>query len=102
MTVALEALRLHKVWEDLPQDRGGANGPKGRALQAFLVARDSALSAQPADDTADILKAVDGYVKALNKRANGHWTEQYLDARDRLCAVWKARVKAARSLGGKA
>lgn len=40
----VEVLRLHKAWEDTPQDRGGRNGAKGQALNAFIVARDTVLA----------------------------------------------------------
>lgn len=40
---ALKALRLHVEYEALPQDRGGNNGPKGKAWAAFVAARDAAL-----------------------------------------------------------
>jgi hypothetical protein len=39
-----EALRLHKVYEALPTDRGGSDGPKGRARAAWIAARNAALS----------------------------------------------------------
>ena len=42
---AREALELHVAYEALPADRGGKNGPKGRAWSAFIEARDAALSA---------------------------------------------------------
>lgn len=42
---ATEALKLHVEYESIPPDRGGKNGPKGRAWAAFISARDAALSA---------------------------------------------------------
>jgi hypothetical protein len=39
-----EALRLCDAWLVLPLDRGGKCGPKGRAFDAFLTAKDAALS----------------------------------------------------------
>lgn len=41
---AIEALRLHVAFEAVPADRGGPNGPKGRAWAAFIKARDEALA----------------------------------------------------------
>lgn len=41
---AIEALRLYEAWEAIPADRGGKNGPKGRAYAAFLAAKDEALN----------------------------------------------------------
>lgn len=41
---ALQALTLHVAYEKLPTDRGGAGGPKGKAWQAFIDARDAALA----------------------------------------------------------
>lgn len=41
---AVEALRLHIVYEALPSDRGGKNGPKGKAWAAFIAARDKVLN----------------------------------------------------------
>ncbi|MBO6901412.1 MAG: hypothetical protein JJ864_08700 [Rhizobiaceae bacterium] len=40
----LDALRLHVEFEAIPQDRGGKNGPKGRAWTAFIAARDAAIA----------------------------------------------------------
>lgn len=40
----LQALRLHVEFEAIPQDRGGKNGPKGRAWTAFIAARDTAIA----------------------------------------------------------
>ena len=46
-----EALRMYDVWLALPQDRGGPNGTKGKALDAFIRAKDAALSrANPSTD----------------------------------------------------
>ena len=42
---AIEALKLHVEYESIPADRGGKNGPKGRAWAAFISARNAALSA---------------------------------------------------------
>lgn len=39
----LTALELHAAYEELPADRGGKNGTKGRAWTAFIKARDAAL-----------------------------------------------------------
>ena len=39
-----EALRLHKVYEETPTDRGWTNGPKGKARAAWLAARDAAMA----------------------------------------------------------
>lgn len=39
-----KALELHVAYESLPRDRGGENGSKGKAWNAFIVARDAALS----------------------------------------------------------
>lgn len=45
---ALEALRLYDIYDKMPSDRGGKNGPRGRAYQAFVDAKEAALSpAQP-------------------------------------------------------
>lgn len=44
---ALEALRLYDVWESIPTDRGGKDGPKGRAFEAFLKAKEEAQSVDP-------------------------------------------------------
>lgn len=41
--LAIKALRLHVAYEAVPRDRGGDNGPKGRAWAAFIEARDAAL-----------------------------------------------------------
>lgn len=41
---ALTALRLHDAYLAVPQDRGGPNGTKGRAHQAWLDAKAEALS----------------------------------------------------------
>ena len=40
----LEAIKLHVAYEALPQDRGGKNGPKGKAWAAFIAARDAVLA----------------------------------------------------------
>lgn len=40
----LEALTLYDVWASTPQDRGGKSGSKGRALEAFLIAKDAAIA----------------------------------------------------------
>lgn len=40
----VEALRLHAAYEAMPADRGGKNGPKGRAWTAFITARDTLLA----------------------------------------------------------
>jgi len=40
----LAALRLYDHWAAMPQDRGGKNGPKGRAHAAFLAAKDAAIA----------------------------------------------------------
>jgi hypothetical protein len=40
----LEALKLYDAWLALPQDRGGKDGPKGRALDAFIKAKDAAIA----------------------------------------------------------
>jgi hypothetical protein len=41
-----QTLRLHVAYEAIPADRGGKNGPKGRAWAAFIAARDAALGGQ--------------------------------------------------------
>lgn len=38
------ALRLHIAYEALPADRGWRAGPKGRAWETFISARDAALT----------------------------------------------------------
>lgn len=38
------ALLLHRTYEAMPTDRGGPNGPKGKAYTAFVAARDAALA----------------------------------------------------------
>lgn len=40
----LEALMLHDAYLALPQDRGGPNGTKGRAHQAWLNAKAAAIA----------------------------------------------------------
>jgi hypothetical protein len=40
----LRALRLHLAYEQVPADRGGANGPKGKAWAAYVAARDHAVA----------------------------------------------------------
>lgn len=50
--LALSALRLHDEYLSIPQDRGGPNGTKGRAHQAWLDAKASALTARPATSAA--------------------------------------------------
>ena len=53
-TLALQALQLYDVYTALPQDRGGPNGPKGRAHQAWLDAKAEAqASAEQALPTVD-------------------------------------------------
>ncbi|WP_277019023.1 MULTISPECIES: hypothetical protein [Paracoccus] len=42
-----EALELHVAYEATPPDRGGKNGPKGKAWAAFIKARDRALRRNP-------------------------------------------------------
>lgn len=42
---ALKALRLFDTYERMPADRGGKNGPRGRAWQAFVEAKDAVLRA---------------------------------------------------------
>lgn len=44
---AVEALRLYDIYDRMPSDRGGKNGPRGRAYQAFVAAKDEALTASP-------------------------------------------------------
>ena len=44
----LEAVKLHVAYEALPQDRGGKDGPKGRAWAAFIAARNAAIAAAEA------------------------------------------------------
>lgn len=44
---AIEALKLHVAYEAIRPDRGGHNGPKGKAWAAFIAARDAALSSRP-------------------------------------------------------
>lgn len=45
----LEALRLYDVCDAMPSDRGGKDGPRGRAYQAFVSAKKAALAkASPA------------------------------------------------------
>lgn len=39
----LEALELHVAYEAVPTDRGGSQGPKGKAWAAFVEARDAAI-----------------------------------------------------------
>lgn len=39
-----EALELYDAWLALPQDRGGRDGPKGKALDAFICAKNAALA----------------------------------------------------------
>lgn len=39
-----EAARLHMAYEELPPDRGGKNGRKGKALAAWLAAEATALA----------------------------------------------------------
>jgi hypothetical protein len=43
-TDLIEALRLHLAYEQVPADRGGANGPKGKAWAAYVAARDHAVA----------------------------------------------------------
>lgn len=40
----LDALRLHVAYEAMPRDRGGKNGPRGKAWAAFVSARDAAIA----------------------------------------------------------
>lgn len=40
----LEALRLYEVYDAMPSDRGGRNGPRGKAYQAFVDAKNAALA----------------------------------------------------------
>ncbi len=40
----LEALRLYDVWHNMPVDRGGKSGPKGKAYAAFVAAKDAAMA----------------------------------------------------------
>ncbi len=40
---AIVALIKHVAYESIPSDRGGKHGPKGRALAAFIAARNAAL-----------------------------------------------------------
>lgn len=40
---AVNALRLHCVYQELPADRGGNDGPKGKAWAAFESARNTVL-----------------------------------------------------------
>lgn len=40
----LDALRLHDAYMAIPQDRGGQNGPKGKAHQAWLDAKSAAIA----------------------------------------------------------
>lgn len=53
LDAALHALRLHRKWEDLPTDRGGKDGAKGRAWAAFVDARDRVLGDAPASPLPD-------------------------------------------------
>ena len=39
-----EALNLHTTFEETPTDRGGYNGPKGRAWKAWIEAKTVALT----------------------------------------------------------
>jgi len=39
----LEALQLHVAYEAIPTDRGGSQGPKGKAWTAYVEARDAAI-----------------------------------------------------------
>lgn len=47
---ALEALKLFETYEAMSADRGGKDGPKGRAYSAFVVAKDAALKETASDD----------------------------------------------------
>lgn len=49
--LAIKALRLYEAYESLPTDRGGKNGPKGKAWQAFLDAKKEALNPEPITTT---------------------------------------------------
>lgn len=40
----LDVLKLHVAYEAVPRDRGGRDGPKGRAWAKFIAARDAALA----------------------------------------------------------
>lgn len=40
----LAALLLHVAYESTPADRGGNDGPKGKAWTAFIEARDKAIA----------------------------------------------------------
>jgi len=41
---AINALKLHVIYEALPTDRGGKDGRKGRAWAKFIAARDAAIA----------------------------------------------------------
>ncbi|MBX3580832.1 MAG: hypothetical protein KF810_02910 [Rhizobiaceae bacterium] len=43
LSPAERALLLFEAWEAMPADRGGKNGPRGRAWQAFVGAKNVAL-----------------------------------------------------------
>jgi hypothetical protein len=47
---ALEALKLFQAYEAMSVDRGGKDGPKGRAYSAFVAAKDVALKETTNDD----------------------------------------------------
>lgn len=50
--LAIKALHLYNEYERLPTDRGGKDGPKGKAWQAFLDAKERALyGTKPMDGT---------------------------------------------------
>jgi len=42
--IALAALRLYEAWKEMPADRGGPNGPRGKAHKAFDDAKEVALA----------------------------------------------------------
>ena len=43
--LAVKALKLYDAWDAMPADRGGNDGPKGKACAAFIKAKDEALAA---------------------------------------------------------
>ena len=50
LAVCRKALALHVAYEAVPSDRGGHDGPKGKAWTSFITARDAALNAERGSD----------------------------------------------------
>lgn len=77
----LEALKLHVAYEAVPADRGGKSGPKGRAWQAFVEARDAALASARGDEVTM------GWTDALREACTVRCSE-----RGDFCPCWQLPV----------